>query len=148
MNLNDFFGKNTIKEPLILQSLFVLYLLFNVNLPFSIAQLIDHTVGKIIIFILALSLFKVSLVTGVLGMLVAYTMIKRSANSFSSPYYHSNAEVIKMDQLKEQQDDPETLEQEMVSKMSPIIESTSTGTFKPVVYDLPGSSPLSNSEIL
>ena len=42
------------KHALVLEILFVVYLLFNVNLPLPIANLIDTDIGKLVILLLAL----------------------------------------------------------------------------------------------
>lgn len=63
----------------ILSILFVLYLISNKKLPTPVANLIDTPLGKVVIVILALSLFAyANPLLAILGIIVAYFMINAS----------------------------------------------------------------------
>ena len=59
------------KHAIILEVLFILYLLFNVTLPMSLANFFTTKVGVIIIMLLAISMFSAGLIAGILALLVA-----------------------------------------------------------------------------
>ena len=62
----------------VLTALFVLYLVMGYQLPDAIANLIDTTLGKILVILIALMLFAYSNpVLGVLALLVSYQLINR-----------------------------------------------------------------------
>ena len=140
MDLLKLLEKNKNKEPIFLQIIFVIYLLFKFKLPFALTQLIDNPIGNLVVVVIGLMLFKISLITGVLGMLVGYTLILRSRTTFSSPYYNTNAEEIKMELLEDYQEEPETLEEKVVSEMASIVPSQDNSTFSPVLNELNGAA--------
>ena len=106
---------------IVLIILFVIYLIMGYNTPLPLANLIDTTYGKIVVVLVALVLFShVSIVLGVLGLIVAYTLIMNSSVStgtFALDNY-TPTEEKKASYLTAQNQFPYTLEQEIVKKMT------------------------------
>ena len=105
----------------ILIGLFIFYLVLGVNPPVALAEIIDTNIGKIIIASSALCLFAYSNpVLGVLGLFVAFELIRRSSVATGSAaielfYPTENKKWIGIPKMREF---PYTLEQEMVKKMT------------------------------
>lgn len=68
------------QHELLLGVIFLLYLVLNLQTPEFVSQLIDTTFGSVVLLLLSLSLFlQVNPIIGVLGMAVAFEMIRRSS---------------------------------------------------------------------
>jgi hypothetical protein len=150
--LNSLLEKRNMPQ-FILTLLFVIFLVTGYRMPESVANLVDTTAGKIIIVIGALSLFAYSNpILGVLGVLVAYELIKRSYQVTGSAaleaYYPT--EEKKWSRFSPMHQFPYTLEQEMVKKMTNIKfnESGSTASFKPVIDDLHDAAPINYDGVI
>ena len=73
---SSLFDKKNMPQ-LVLSVLFVLYLVMGYQVPEGVATMIDSTIGKIVVVVVALMLFAYSNpVLGVLALLVAYQLIK------------------------------------------------------------------------
>lgn len=111
------------KEPLEYTGigLMGIFIASNMKVPQEIAKLIDTTFGKIIIIILALSLFSVHHILGGVGLIFAYELIKRSEQK-----YTNNNNIFLPSEMKKGvhfdafNQFPVTLEEEMVNKLVPI----------------------------
>jgi hypothetical protein len=82
--LKKSFDKLVSEKPsqLILGIIFVLYILMNVQTPAFLASSIDNIFGKVLIVVIAIVIFmKTNPVIGVLGLVVAYQMIKTASVS-------------------------------------------------------------------
>jgi len=67
-------------SQLLLVLLFIVYLVMGLKMPDAVANIIDSPAGKIIVALIALLLFGYSNpILGVLGILVAYQLIKASS---------------------------------------------------------------------
>ena len=140
----DFFNQNYIGQN-ILTVLFVIYLILGLKTPQSIAQLIDTLPGKIIIIIIAISLFiYTNPILGVIGFFVAYDLIRRS--SIETGNYGINnylpTEETKQAKLSSYNQYPYTLEQEMVKKMVPAVsKDMSQASYEPMTNDTYDAAP-------
>ncbi len=110
------------KSPqFILTILFIVYLVLGANPPLALAALIDTVLGKIIIVTAAMCLFAYSNpVLGVLGLFVAYELVRRSmaaTGSLAIEMYYPT-EIKKWAGVPKMHEFPYTLEQEMVKKMT------------------------------
>ena len=140
-SFSDLFLRENLGQ-LILCILFIIYLLIGLNIPNSVATLIDNIYGKVIIIIVALTLFvNFNPILGVLGFIVAYELIRRS--SISTGTYglekYMPTETKKYSDLTSLNQFPYTLEQEVVKKMAPMKQSeetSSSATFFPVLDNL------------
>ena len=116
----DYFNKKHMPE-LLLSALFVIYLVIGYQVPDGVATMIDSTLGKIIVLLVALMLFAYSNpVLGVLALLVAYQLIKgasvKTGMAGLEEYYPTEAK--KWSPFTPTHQFPYTLEQEVVKQMA------------------------------
>lgn len=137
------------RPEMFLDSLFIIYVLFDIDTPNSLANLVDNTAGKTVVVLLALSMFIVTgPITGVLALLVAYTLIKRSSHSTGSIFkqIEHEGEEIKMQLFNKfnSNSKSKTLEEDVITDMAPIIrnERGMNAEFKPVLGKLNNASPI------
>lgn len=123
--------KKLLKKDMIIMIIFVSYLIFDIKTPESICKNLDNMFGNIFVGMVALYIFYISNpIVGILALLVGYQFITRcnynsdnnvitqTNNSFVSPFKYS----------------PITLEEEMVSKMAPlVISNTSSNKVMPIL---------------
>ena len=133
---------------LVLLVLFVVYLVMGYQMPQGVASVIDSTIGKIVVVLVALMLFAYSKpVLGVLALLVAYRLITSSAVKTGmaglEAYYPTEAK--KWSPFTPTNQFPYTLEQEMVKKMTTQNYNTDyvKAPFRPTLDDTHDAAPLS-----
>jgi len=133
---------------LVLAVLFALYLIMGYQIPESVAILIDSTLGKIVVVVVALMLFAYSNpVLGVLALLVAYQLIKgasvKTGMAGLEEYYPTEAK--KWSPFTSAHQFPYTLEQEVVKNMTTQNFNTEyvKAPFRPTLDDTHDASPLS-----
>jgi hypothetical protein len=140
------------RSELILIILFIIYLILGFNTPEPVSGLVDSLVGKIIIFIIVIYLFMhTNPILAVLGLFVAFDLIRRS--SFSSSglgalQQYAPSEVKKSSQFTAFNQFPYTLEQEVVAKMAPISKSgysINQASYKPLLDNTHEASPINGS---
>ena len=132
----------------VLAVLFVIYLIMGYKTPAPVANMIDTMWGKIIVITIALLLFAyANPVLGVLGIFVAFDLIKRSTistgNYALSKYLPT--EKKKMTELTAYNQFPYTLEQEVVKNMTTQKFNTEyvKASFAPTLDDTHEASSLS-----
>jgi hypothetical protein len=132
---------------LVLVVLFVLYLVMGYQVPEGVATLIDSTLGKIVVVVIALMLFAYSNpVLGILALLVAYQLIKsasvKTGMAGLEEYYPTEAK--KWSPFTPAHQFPYTLEQEVVKTMTTQKFNTEyvKSPFKPTLDDTHDASPL------
>jgi hypothetical protein len=136
---------------LILVILFIIYLIMGYKTPEPVAGLIDSLGGKIVLFIIVIYLFMhCNPILAVLALFVAFDLIRRSsvATGIDALKRYAPSEEKKMSQFTAFNQFPYTLEQEVVKKMAPIIQSSSSLTppsYKPLLENLYDASPLNGS---
>ena len=142
----DLFTKKHMPE-LLLSALFALYLVMGYQVPNGIDSMIDSTIGKIVVIVIALMLFAYSNpILGILALLVAYQLIKgasiRTGMAGLEAYYPTEAK--KWSPFTSTNQFPYTLEQEMVKKMTTQKFNTEfvKPPFKPSLDDTHDASPL------
>jgi hypothetical protein len=118
--IDKLFEKRNMSQ-LVLVILFLIYLILGLKMPDSVANIIDSSVGKIVVCIAALLLFGYSNpILGVLGILVAYQLIKSSSEKTGmaalEKYYPT--EEKKWSPFTPTHQFPYTLEQEVVKQMA------------------------------
>jgi hypothetical protein len=147
---NSLFNKQHIGE-LILVILFIIYLIMGYNTPEPIANLVDSLVGRVIIFIIVIYLFNnFNPILGVLSLFVAFELLRRSSvtTGIDALQRFAPTEERKMSQFTAFNQFPYTLEQEIVAKMAPLVQSgscISQAPFKPLLDNLHGATPINNS---
>ena len=131
--------------------LFIIYLIMGSKTPEPVAGMVDTLVGKIVIFITIIYLFMhANPILAVLALLVGFDLIRRSsmATGIDALQRFAPSEEKKSSQFTAFNQFPYTLEQEVVSKMAPIMKSGSSLTqasYKPLLDNLYDASPLNGS---
>jgi hypothetical protein len=137
----------------ILAILFVIYLIMGYQTPPQISQFIDTTYGIIIVVVIALLLFAyTNPILGILGFLVAYSLITKS--TYIRSQYALNqylpTEIKRLTTMTQNNQFPYTLEQEMVKMMAPINKYESSDSknmsFNPILDNLHGASPINSQD--
>lgn len=134
----------------VLAVMFVIYLMTNMNLPYGVTQVINTPVGTGVIIVLALTLLYHSHpVVGVLGLLVAYQMIRVSGrtspnlitNNLQPSFSNKSQKIQDMQPPRKK-----TLEEEAVENMVPLVRSTpeskAPSPYLPVLDSTHGASEL------
>jgi hypothetical protein len=142
----DLFTKKHMPE-LVLSALLALYLVMGYQVPEGVATMIDSTIGKIVVVVIALMLFAYSNpVLGILALLVAYQLIKgasvKTGMAGLEEYYPTEAK--KWSPFTPTHQFPYTLEQEVVKKMTTQKFNTEyvKAPFRPTLDDTHDASPL------
>ena len=143
----DYFNKKNMPET-ILTILFVIYLVMGYKMPEGVATMIDSTIGKIVVVLVALMLFAYSNpILGVLALLVAYQLIKgasvKTGMAALEEYYPTEAK--KWSPFTPTHQFPYTLEQEVVKNMTTQKFNTEyvKAPFKPTLDDTHDAAPIS-----
>jgi hypothetical protein len=144
----DLFTKKHMPE-LVLSALLALYLVMGYQLPEGVATMVDSTVGKIVVVVVALMLFAYSNpVLGVLALLVAYQLIRgasvKTGMAGLEEYYPTEAK--KWTPFTPTHQFPYTLEQEVVKNMTTQKFNTEyvKAPYRPTLDDTHDASPLSS----
>jgi hypothetical protein len=108
-------------SQLVLVVLFIIYLVMGLKMPDQMANIIDSSAGKIVVALIALLLFGYSNpILGILGILVAYQLIKASSEKTGmaalEQFYPT--EEKKWSPFTAIHQFPYTLEQEVVKEMA------------------------------
>jgi hypothetical protein len=136
---------------LILVVLFIIYLILGLRTPDLIANMVDNVIGKVVIILVVIYLFmNANPVLAVLAALVAFDLMRRSTETtgLGALEKYAPSEKKKMSQFTAFNQFPYTLEQEVVSKMAPIVRSGSSLTpasYKPLLDNLHDASSLTGS---
>jgi hypothetical protein len=139
------------RGELILIILFIIYLILGFNTPEPLASLVDSLVGKIVIFIIVIYLFMhTNPILAVLGLFVAFDLIRRSSLStgIAALQKYAPSEVKKSSQFTAFNQFPYTLEQEVVAKMAPISNSgysINKASYKPLLDNTHEALPINGS---
>lgn len=143
----DLFTKKHMPE-LLLSALFAAYLIMGYKVPAGVASIVDSTIGKIVVIVVALMLFAYSNpILGILALLVAYQLIKgasvKTGMAALEQYYPTEAK--KWSPFTPTNQFPYTLEQEMVKKMTTQKFNTEyvKAPYSPTLDDTYDASPLS-----
>jgi len=149
-SFSSLFKKEHMSE-LVLIIFFIIYLILGLKTPEPIANLIDTIVGKIVILIIVLYMFMhTNPILAVLALLVGFDLIRRSSmtTGIDALQRFAPSEEKKSSQFTAFNQFPYTLEQEVVSKMAPIMKSGSSlsqASYKPLLDNLYDASPLNGS---
>jgi hypothetical protein len=125
---------------LLLIILFSIFLISGYEIPYNIASFARSLPGKIIIVLISLSLAVFSnSILGIVSLIVAFDIIRRSHNVYQQMKQFTPSEDKKSDHYTALNQFPYTLEQEMVKKMAPLIMSNSNldpPSFKPNIDNI------------
>ena len=112
-------------NQLVLGVVFIVYIILNVRTPHAMAPAIDSILGNIAVVVLAGVMFRQSNpVIGVLGLIAAYLLIHRSSLETGSHAIRTalTSERAKVRDFNRYNQFPVTLEEEVVSKMAPLVK--------------------------
>lgn len=133
--------RNPQKSMLVL--LMSIFIVFDIQIPNSVAQLIDSVLGKIVVIMAALSLLKVHPLVGVLGLVAAYVLIERSTTSTGTgPIQKYNpSEKKRAQEMTSMNQFPMTVEEEIIQNMLPVTSpDIIPPEYKPTQEDLHNAS--------
>ena len=114
-------------SQLLLLIVLVIYIVFNIQTPSSIAPYIDNIYSNVIIILLAFfTLMHVNPILGIIALFAAYELIRRSADATGTTtikkYLPSQSKTNQ--HLNAFNQFPVTLEEQMVKKMAPLVQSS------------------------
>ena len=119
-------------------AILLIYVLVDVKTPDSLAELIDNVYGQIVIILGALALFSnCHPLVGVLALFAAYQLIMRSSKATGTfaVEHVMPSEENKYEEMIEQNNISQSLEEEVVKNMVPLVKDLPNGeqTYKPVL---------------
>jgi hypothetical protein len=129
-DFSNLFKKEQMSQ-LLLTILFIIYLIMGYKTPEPIANIIDTLLGKIVIFIMVIMMFMhANPILAVLSLFVAFDLLRRASvtTGIDALKRYLPTEQKKASQFTAFNQYPYTLEQEVVKKMAPIVQSGSTLT--------------------
>lgn len=143
--IKDLFKKEGVGQ-LLLIILFSIFLISGYEIPLNIASFARTIHGKLIIILISLSLTMFSNpILGIVSLIVAFDIIRRSNNAYQQIKQYTPSEDKKSDHYTALNQFPYTLEQEMVKKMAPLIMANANlepATFKPNLDNIYDASHL------
>ena len=104
----------------VLAVLLIIFIVSDVQVPGIIGELVDTILGKIVIVMIALSLFAAHPVVGAIGLVAAYQLIMRSQGLQAASLYIPS-EIQKSRVLTATNQFPVTIEEEVISKQIPYV---------------------------
>jgi hypothetical protein len=140
------------RSQLILTIILIAYLILGLPTPQPVAFLVNNIVGKIVIFLIVIYMFlHMNPILAVISLCVAFDLIRRSSNTVYNNLLQTYipSEENKMGQFTAFNQFPYTLEQEVVKKMAPIVQSGSVLTkasYQPLLDNLYDASPVNASD--
>ena len=146
-SFSSLFKKEHMGE-LILAILFIIYLIMGYKTPEPVANMVDTVVGKIVIVLIVIYMFMHNNpVLAILALFVAFDLIRRSsvATGIDALKRYAPSEEKKSSQFSAFNQFPYTLEQEVVKKMAPIVQSGSSlskASYMPILENLHDASTI------
>ena len=104
----------------VLAALLIIFIVSDVQVPGIIGELVDTILGKIVVVMVALSLFATHPVVGAIGLVAAYQLIMRSQGLQVASLYIPS-EIKKSHVLTAMNQFPVTVEEEVISKQIPYV---------------------------
>ena len=127
------------KHHLVLTILLCVFIVFDIQVPNALANMVDNPIGKIAVAALALCLLSMNTLLGVIGLVAAYVLIQRSADTTGTQAEkdYLPSEAKKKAVLSAMNQFPMTVEEEVIAKMLPMNNQVdlSEAEFKPVLGD-------------
>ena len=104
----------------VLAVLLIIFIVSDVRIPGVVGELVDTALGKIVVVMVALSLFGAHPVVGAIGLVAAYQLIMRSQGLQVASLYIPS-EIKKSRVLTAMNQFPVTVEEEVISKQIPYV---------------------------
>jgi len=135
------------QQHVVLAILLIMYIIIDIEVPKKVASLVDTTLGKVVVILLSVGLFKVNYVIGFLGLVAGFQLIRRASvsNGTFAIRNYLPSEVSKVIDFSRYNQFPPTLEEEMVKKMAPLVVDNSSGPhldYTPVLDSLHDAAPI------
>lgn len=130
--MEQLFSKDRIGENILI-GLLSAFLIIGNPIPQPLHRLIDTQFGIVVVIIIAISLFAFSPVLGVIGLLVAYQIIRKTGTFAIGMYMPSEEKKWKQSE-KDYNRSSDTLEEDVIRTMAPTIQPglvENTGDFAP-----------------
>jgi hypothetical protein len=140
------------RAQFVLTIILIVYIFLGLKTPQPIAYLVNNILGKIVIIGVVIYMFLyANSVLAVVSLVAAFDLLRRSSSSMYNNLIQTYvpSEESKMNQFTAFNQFPYTLEQEVVKKMAPIIQSGSVLTkasFGPMLDNLHDASPVNTSD--
>jgi hypothetical protein len=140
------------RSQLILTIILIAYIILGCKTPGPLAFLVDNIIGKIVIIVIVIYMFLyANPILAVISLFVAFDLMRRSSNTMYNNLLQTYipSEENKMNQFTAFNQFPYTLEQEVVKKMAPIVQSGSVLTrasYNPLLDNLHDASPINASD--
>lgn len=131
----------------VLAALLIVFIVSDVKVPGVIAELVDTMLGKIVVIMIALSLFAAHPVVGAIGLVAAYQLVMRS-QGHSSVAMYVPSEKKKSRVLSAMNQFPTTVEEEVIANQIPyVFKRTAAGNspYKGVQDKLHGAAKITAS---
>lgn len=126
--------------------LMLVFIISDYKVPKDLGNFIDTFMGRIVIIFASISLLFVHKVLGVIGLIFAYELIRRSENATGTYQlrHFVPSETVKNGNLTAMQQFPVTLEEEMVNNLVPQVAHgpSPNSNYKPVMSNLHGAAKL------
>tara|TARA_B100001142_G_scaffold329919_1_gene395116 strand:- start:6934 stop:7347 length:414 start_codon:yes stop_codon:yes gene_type:complete len=122
----------------ILAILLAIYILFDMDVPDQVKEMVDSPFGKVVVAVLVISLVYVNPMVGALGIIAAFVLLNKSTDMTGPVHRHISSEVKKTQHMKAMNTKhPDNLEQSIVSKMLPRSGMlTGSASYKPTLHGL------------
>ena len=122
----------------ILAILLAIYILFDMDVPDQVKDMVDSPFGKVVVAVLVISLVYVNPMVGSLGIIAAFVLLNKSTDMTGPVHRHISSEVKKTQHMKAMNTKhPDNLEQSIVSKMLPRSGMlTGSASYKPTLHGL------------
>ena len=138
---------NINRNSAVLAVLLSIFIVFNIQVPHTLANLIDTLLGRIVVIAGALSLLFAHPVVGVLGIIAAYELVRRSENTTGTgpAKRFLPSETRKSQELSALNQFPVTIEEQVIANMLPQTSHTALppSSFKPVLDPLHEAAKIS-----
>ena len=138
---------NINRNSAVLAVLLSIFIIFNIQVPHLVANLIDTLLGRVVVIVGSLSLLFAHPVLGVLGIVAAYELIRRSENTTGTgpAKQYLPSEAKKSAELSALNQFPVTVEEEVIAKMLPQTSQQllPPSSFKPVLDPLHEAAKIS-----
>ena len=143
------------RHQIVLGVVFLLYIVSNFQIPEALAEMVNTPIGNAIVIVLGLSMLAMANpIIGVIGLVAAYELLKRSGQASMSAG-GLPSESSKLADMKQYNQFPKTLEEEIVNKMVPLVHHNSAYTegsvgiqYKPVLDDTQNAAPINYEGVI
>jgi len=135
------------KRHYVLAAVLALFIVMDIQVPNQVANLVDTIVGKIVVIMVGLSLMVINPLVGVLGVIAAYELVRRS--SASGDLFGDVSDLIpnegdKHEEMQVYQNNKISVEEEVIANMLPrtAADALDNPSYKPIQNKLHAAARL------